>query len=156
NLLLHHHLHKLHLLFPTSIDQPTSSNYQHNPNFTSSTHSNQPHNPKPPLSNSPFWPNPPYPHPNLQTPSYPPPPTPSYLFLNFHTTPGTTPIIFSTSNFSKMSPRPRSNRKSIAFKTPAAAARWRKMMSEGAAPQAPESSRAAPQAPESSRAASPP
>ncbi|CAN0905273.1 hypothetical protein LINGRAHAP2_LOCUS23572, partial [Linum grandiflorum] len=55
-----------------------------------------------------------------------------------------------------MSPRPRSNRKAIAFKTPAAAARWRKMMSEGAAPQAPESSRAAPQAPESSRAASPP
>ncbi|CAN0847518.1 hypothetical protein LINGRAHAP2_LOCUS5018, partial [Linum grandiflorum] len=42
-----------------------------------------------------------------------------------------------------MSPRPRSNRKAIAFKTPAAAARWRKMMSEGAAPQAPESSRAA-------------
>ncbi|CAN1240496.1 hypothetical protein LINGRAPRIM_LOCUS2758, partial [Linum grandiflorum] len=89
-------------------------------------------------------------------PSYPPPPTPSYLFSSFHTTPGTTPIIFSTSNFSKMSPRPRSNRKAIAFKTPAAAARWRKMMSEGAAPQAPESSRAAPQAPESSRAASPP
>ncbi|CAN0847654.1 hypothetical protein LINGRAHAP2_LOCUS5087, partial [Linum grandiflorum] len=42
-----------------------------------------------------------------------------------------------------MSPQPRSNYKSIAFKTPEAAARWRKMMSEGAAPQAPESSRAA-------------
>ncbi|CAN0919420.1 hypothetical protein LINGRAHAP2_LOCUS31446, partial [Linum grandiflorum] len=56
-----------------------------------------------------------------------------------------------------MTPRPRSNRKAIAFKTPAAAARWRKMMSEGAVPQALESSRAAaPQAPESSRAASPP
>ncbi|CAN0843267.1 hypothetical protein LINGRAPRIM_LOCUS219, partial [Linum grandiflorum] len=42
---------------------------------------------------------------NLQTPSYPPPSTPSYLFSSFHTTPGTTPIIFSTSNFSKMSTR---------------------------------------------------
>ncbi|CAN0881959.1 hypothetical protein LINGRAHAP2_LOCUS14525, partial [Linum grandiflorum] len=42
-----------------------------------------------------------------------------------------------------MSPRPRSNRKAIAFKTPEARARWKKMMSEGAAPQAPESSRPA-------------
>ncbi|CAN0920189.1 hypothetical protein LINGRAHAP2_LOCUS31893, partial [Linum grandiflorum] len=81
--------------------------------------------------------------PNLHTQSYPPPSTPSYLHQSFHTTLGTTPIIFSTSNFPKMSPRPRSNYKSIAFKTPEAAARWRKMMSEGAAPQAPESSRAA-------------
>ncbi|CAN0913319.1 hypothetical protein LINGRAHAP2_LOCUS27850, partial [Linum grandiflorum] len=44
----------------------------------------------------------------------------------------------------KMSPRPRSsNYKSIAFRTPGAAARWREMMSARAAPQAPESSRVA-------------
>ncbi|CAN1245234.1 hypothetical protein LINGRAPRIM_LOCUS2926, partial [Linum grandiflorum] len=45
------------------------------------------------------------PHPNLHNPSYPPPPTPSYLHQSFHTTPGTTPIIFSTSNLPKMSTR---------------------------------------------------
>ncbi|CAN0875414.1 hypothetical protein LINGRAHAP2_LOCUS10818, partial [Linum grandiflorum] len=95
------------LLFPTSIAQPTTSNYQHNPISTSSTHCNQPQHPKPPLSKSLSWPNPPtYPHPNLQTPSYPPPSTPSYLKPSFHPTPGTTPITFSTSNFSKMTPCP--------------------------------------------------
>ncbi|CAN0875019.1 hypothetical protein LINGRAHAP2_LOCUS10580 [Linum grandiflorum] len=43
-----------------------------------------------------------------------------------------------------MSPRPRSSSyKTIALKTPGAAARWREMMSKRAASQAPESSRAA-------------
>ncbi|CAN0899092.1 hypothetical protein LINGRAHAP2_LOCUS20061, partial [Linum grandiflorum] len=48
-LLLHHNLLQLLLFFPTSIAQPTTSNYQHNPISTSSTHSNQPQHPKPPL-----------------------------------------------------------------------------------------------------------
>ncbi|CAN0899097.1 hypothetical protein LINGRAHAP2_LOCUS20065, partial [Linum grandiflorum] len=48
----------------------------------------------------------PLPQPNLHTPSYPPPSTPSYLNPIFHTIPGTTPIIFSTSNFPKMTPCP--------------------------------------------------
>ncbi|CAN0915929.1 hypothetical protein LINGRAHAP2_LOCUS29412, partial [Linum grandiflorum] len=67
--------------------------------------------PKPNTQNS-LYPNPPLakptlsPHPNLHNPSYPPPPTPSYLHQSFHTTPGTTLIIFSTSNFPKMTPCP--------------------------------------------------
>ncbi|CAN0925409.1 hypothetical protein LINGRAHAP2_LOCUS34737, partial [Linum grandiflorum] len=68
------------LLFPTSIAQPTTSNYQHNPISTSSTHSNQPQHPKPPLTQYPFWPNPP-PPPPLPTPQ----PSNSILPTSIHT-----------------------------------------------------------------------
>ncbi|CAN0839733.1 hypothetical protein LINGRAHAP2_LOCUS2651, partial [Linum grandiflorum] len=111
----------------------------------SSTHSNQPQHPKPPLPQSPSWPNPPppppYPHPNLHTPSYPTPTTPSYLKPSFHTTPGTTLIVFSTSNFSKMTPCPCSPHfKTTPLRTVASIARWKEMMSQEESSHAPESS----------------
>ncbi|CAN0919496.1 hypothetical protein LINGRAHAP2_LOCUS31488, partial [Linum grandiflorum] len=63
--------------------------------------------PKTPPNLTPYLAEPtPHPHPNLHTPYYPPLSTPSYLKPSFHPTPGTTPIIFSTSNFSKMTPCP--------------------------------------------------
>ncbi|CAN0918503.1 hypothetical protein LINGRAPRIM_LOCUS41, partial [Linum grandiflorum] len=86
-------------------------------------------------------PPPSYPHPNLQTPSYPPPSTPSYLKPSFHPTPGTTPIIFSTSNFSKMTPCPCSlHFKTTPLRTVAFIARWKEMMSQEESSRAPESS----------------
>ncbi|CAN0919688.1 hypothetical protein LINGRAHAP2_LOCUS31591, partial [Linum grandiflorum] len=48
------------------IAQPTTSNYQHNPISTSSTHSNQPQHPKPP-----------YPNPQVGRTPPPPPPLPT-------------------------------------------------------------------------------
>ncbi|CAN0875670.1 hypothetical protein LINGRAHAP2_LOCUS10968, partial [Linum grandiflorum] len=83
-----------------------------------------------------------YPHPNLQTPSYPPPSTPSYLIPSFHPTPGTTPIIFSTSNFSKMTPCPCSPhfKTTPPLRTVASIARWKEMMSQEESSRAPESS----------------
>ncbi|CAN0843864.1 hypothetical protein LINGRAHAP2_LOCUS4090, partial [Linum grandiflorum] len=81
------------------------------------------------------------PHPNLQTPCYPPPSTPSYLNPSFHPTPGTTPIIFSTSNFSKMTPCPCfPHFKTTPLRTVASIARWKEMMSQEESSRAPESS----------------
>ncbi|CAN0918502.1 hypothetical protein LINGRAHAP2_LOCUS30903, partial [Linum grandiflorum] len=72
---------------------------------------------------------------------YPPPSTPSYLFSSFHTTPGTTPIIFSTSNFSKMTPCPCfPHFKTTPLRTVASIARWKEMMSQEESSRAPESS----------------
>ncbi|CAN0904491.1 hypothetical protein LINGRAHAP2_LOCUS23124, partial [Linum grandiflorum] len=83
----------------------------------------------------------PPPHPNLHNPSYPPPSTPSYLNPSFHTTPGTTPIIFSTSNFSKMTPCPCSPHfKTTPLRTVASIARWKEMMSQEESSRAAESS----------------
>ncbi|CAN1247157.1 hypothetical protein LINGRAPRIM_LOCUS3369, partial [Linum grandiflorum] len=80
-------------------------------------------------------------HPNLHNPSYPPQPTPSYLHQSFHTTPGTTPTIFSTSNFPKMTPCPCSPHfKTTPLRTVASIARWREMMSQEESSRAPESS----------------
>ncbi|CAN0903994.1 hypothetical protein LINGRAHAP2_LOCUS22826, partial [Linum grandiflorum] len=79
--------------------------------------------------------------PNLHTPSYPPPSTPSYLHQSVHTTPGTTPIIFSISNFPKMTPCPCSPHfKTTPLRTVAYIARWKEMMSQEESSRAPESS----------------
>ncbi|CAN0859196.1 hypothetical protein LINGRAHAP2_LOCUS7600, partial [Linum grandiflorum] len=73
--------------------------------------------------------------------SYPTPSTPSYLKPSFHPTPGTTPIIFSTSNFSKMTPCPCSPHfKTTPLRTVASIARWKEMMSQEESSRAPESS----------------
>ncbi|CAN0837114.1 hypothetical protein LINGRAHAP2_LOCUS1703, partial [Linum grandiflorum] len=81
------------------------------------------------------------PHPNLHNPSYPPPPTPSYLHQSFHTTPGATPIIFSTSNLPKMTPCPCSPHfKTTPLRTVASIGRWKEMMSQEESSRAPESS----------------
>ncbi|CAN0858441.1 hypothetical protein LINGRAHAP2_LOCUS7250, partial [Linum grandiflorum] len=83
--------------------------------------------PPPPAEPSTLHPQPP----NLHTQSYPPPSTPSYLHQSFHTTPGTTPIIFSTSNFPKMTPCPCSPHfKTTPLRTVASLARWKEMMSQ--------------------------
>ncbi|CAN0905754.1 hypothetical protein LINGRAHAP2_LOCUS23853, partial [Linum grandiflorum] len=89
----------------------------------------------------PFGRTPPPPQPNLHTSSYPPPSTPSYLHHSFHTTPGTTPIIFSTSNFPKMTPCPCSPHfQTTPLRTVASIARWKEMMSQEESSHAPESS----------------
>ncbi|CAN0925988.1 hypothetical protein LINGRAHAP2_LOCUS35067, partial [Linum grandiflorum] len=142
HLLLHHHLHKLHLLFPTSIDQPTSPNYQHNPNFTSSTHSNQPHNPKLPLSKYPFWPNPPLPTPQLSNSILP---TSIHTFLPLLKPP------YNSGNYSNhllhlqflqddtLSLLP-AFQDDPPLRTVASIARWKEMMSKEESSRAPESS----------------